>query len=241
MKESAVLFISDLHTHYHVINEQIAHAEENSGPIGQVVVLGDFGFFGSHLHKYFRHSGYRFLRPVSFIDGNHEDHSVLAKLVGQYDDVVRYLPRGSIWPMGSMKGLCLGGARYMDSVSTPRGSEITTEDIEVCLAHDADAVDLVLTHDCPAGIGVGGTPGMEGYGPPGVPQMAQLAKHFQPRLWFFGHHHQWFDNYFEGTRYLGLPESWVGYAVMDKAGHVELIEHPVTMKAKPWWKKFLRV
>jgi len=185
--------------------------------------------------------GHRFLRPVSFIDGNHEDHGALAKLAEQYADVVKYLPRGSIIALESMNGLCLGGASYMDAVSTPRGSEISTTDFETCLCHDPKAVDLVFTHDCPMDIGVQGTPGMECYGKPGVPQMTQLSERFQPKLWFFGHHHRWFDTTHRQTRYIGLPESWVGYALMDKEGQVELVEHALKLGSKPWWKSWLQL
>lgn len=239
MNGETILFISDVHTHYRVINEQIHHAEDSGCPVSRVIVLGDFGFFGSHLQKFFRRSGNRFLRPVSFIDGNHEDHGALLKLSRQFADVVEYLPRSCVVPLGSLRGLCLGGAKYMDAVSTPRGTEITQEEIEACFTHGIDTVDVILTHDCPEGIGVSGSPGMVCYGTPGVPALGQLALHFKPRLWLFGHHHRWFDARIDGTRYVGLPESWVGYVLMDTSGGIRIVENKISIRQRPWWQKGL--
>ena len=239
MTHDLVMLISDIHTKYAVINPQIRHAEEACGhPVSQVLVLGDFGFFGDELHEYFRRGNNRFLRPVACIEGNHEDHGALHNLVARYADVVTYLPRGSVHNLGPWRGVCLGGARYMDAGSTPRGCEITAADVEACLAHAPDEVDLVLSHDCPTGIGVPNTPGLEHYGPPGEPQLTRLAAHFRPRWWFFGHHHRWFDHERDGTRYMGLPQSWVGYVLLHADGEVETVRQEVPLESRPWWRRW---
>ncbi|MCP4571152.1 MAG: hypothetical protein GY838_02245 [bacterium] len=232
-----ILIISDVHTRYEVIDAQVRHAEESLGrPIDQVFVTGDFGFFRDTMREHFERGGRSFLRPVACIEGNHEDHAELPDLASRYSDVVTFVPRGAIHRLGGWRGLCLGGARYMDAAITPRGCEITDHDLQACLAHDSAEVDLVLTHDCPAGIGVPSTPGLEHYGTPGVPELERLAERYRPRWWFFGHHHQWFDREAEGTRYLGLPESWTGYALLDEAGEVSLVDHEVKVTERPWWK-----
>ena len=234
-----VLLISDIHTRYAVINEQIIHAE-SSGEISieQVIVLGDFGFFGDELHDYFRRANNRFLRPVAFIEGNHEDHGDLANLAERFADVVTYLPRGTVRDLGDRHGLCLGGARYMDAWSTPRGCEITTADIDACLVHASDAVDLVLSHDCPTDIGVPNTPGLEYYGKPGVPLLKRLSEHFHPQWWFFGHHHRWFEMSRDGTRYIGLPQSWLGYALLHPDGRIDLVRNEVVIKSRSRWRRW---
>lgn len=239
MNPTQVLLISDIHTRYEVINAQIRHAEGEMGhPVFQVLVLGDFGFFGDRLHEFFRRRGHRFLAPVSCIEGNHEDHGALPDLARRYADVFTYLPRGTVQAVGPWRGLCLGGARYMDAWSTPRGCEISETDVSACLAHDPADVDLLLTHDCPVDIGVPNTPGLEYYGAPGVPGLAALADRFRPRWWFFGHHHRWFDQTFQGTRYLGLPESWRGYVLLSETGEVRLMRHEVPIKSPPPWKRW---
>ena len=141
MSQGTVLLISDIHTRYAVINAQIQHAEEATGSaVSQVMILGDFGFFGDEMHEFFRRRQNRFLRPVACIEGNHEDHAALPELGRRYADVLTHLPRGTRRAFGPWQGLCLGGARYMDSSSTPRGCEITDEDVGACLAHPAGSV-----------------------------------------------------------------------------------------------------
>jgi hypothetical protein len=242
MSRPATLIIGDIHTKYGVINAQILHAEETSGrTINQVFVLGDFGFFGDNLRDFFRRDENRFLRPVACIEGNHEDHGSLPDLARDYADVLTYVHRGDIHLMDPWRGLCLGGANYMDAATTPRGAEITTADMDQCLSHAPDAVDLILSHDCPTGIGVPGSPGMQHYGPPGEPRLTLLAERFSPRWWFFGHHHRWFDVVQDGTRYIGLPESWFGYALLHADGEVVMVRHRLARNCRPWWKRWFHL
>jgi predicted phosphodiesterase len=232
------MIISDVHTRYEVINKQIRHAESLAGtPPEQVFVLGDFGFFHDELHDWFRRGGNRFLRPVFCVEGNHEDHADLDRLTEAYADVVTHQPRGSLVLLGRWGGLCLGGARYMDAGSTPRGSEITRRDISKCLSHGVDEVDLVLTHDCPAHIKVPNTPGLEHYGATGVPEMAELAEFFQPRFWFFGHHHRWFERTLGGTRYVGLPQGWNGFVLLDDQANCQRVDNQVEFEKPRWWRR----
>lgn len=235
----ALLLLSDVHAHFHVIEAQITHAlTDLACPVGEVVVLGDFGMFAPNLYTYFRRQKRRFTRPVSFIEGNHEDFAALAGLVHSYADVVTYLPRNSLHRFGPWRTLCLGGAKYMDAWSTPSGCVIRDEDIAAGLAHPAGSVDLVLTHDCPSGIGVDNTRGLEHYGPPGVDGLASLAANLRPRLWFFGHHHRWHLHAQGETRFYGLPESWLGYALLSPDGEVRQVENEVALAPSPRWFRF---
>jgi hypothetical protein len=235
----AILLLSDVHAHYHVIEAQIVHAERSLHcPVAEVVVLGDFGMFRPNLYAYFRREGRRFTRPVSFLEGNHEDFGALPDLVRDYADVVVYLPRASLHRFGVWRALCLGGAKYMDAWSTPPGCEIRDAEIAACLAHPAGAVDLILTHDCPSGIGIGNTAGLEHYGPPGVAGLAELSAALQPRMWFFGHHHRWHTHTEAATRYYGLPESWLGFALLFPDGEVRCVRNEVALTPSPRWFRF---
>lgn len=223
-----LLLLGDVHTRFGVIAAQIGHAREVSGVAPcAVVVAGDLGLFGDELKRHFRRDGLRFAVPVSFIEGNHEDFRDFAALVAAYADVVTHLPRATVQPLGPWRALALGGARYMDAMTTPRGCEITERDIDACLALPAGAVDLVVSHDCPCGIGVPGTVGFEHLGPPGVPGFERVAARLRPRLWVFGHHHRWHEHEKLGTRYLGLPESWQGYCLLDHDGALRRVDHQV--------------
>jgi len=237
MTLSVTMVISDVHTHFQVINAQIIHAEKTGEiEIGRVFVLGDFGFFQDELRSYFKRDGQHFLRPVACIEGNHEDHGAVPDLAREYGDFFQYQPRGSIYRLDPWRALCIGGACYMDAAITPRGAEISAADIATSLAHQTTAVDLVFSHDCPTDIGVPGSPGMEHYGTPGEPRFEEISRHFQPRWWFFGHHHRWFQKEKEGTRYIGLPESWNGYVLLTGDGQVKMVHSRVEKETRPWWK-----
>lgn len=234
--EGHLLLLSDVHGHFPVIEAQIAHARDQLGcRVSRVIVAGDFGLFGPDLHAFFRRRGRRFAEPVAFIEGNHEDFRDFTTLARDYADVITHLPRGTVHQLGPWRALCVGGARYMDAWSTPRGCEITAQDIDACLAWPADGVDLVISHDCPCGIGVPNSPGLEHYGPPGVPGLERVAAHLQPRLWFFGHHHRWHEHLGNGTRYIGLPQSWEGYCLLDGSGDVRRVVNAVGLPSRPRW------
>jgi predicted phosphodiesterase len=235
-----VLLMSDVHARYDVVDAQVAHAEANLGaPIGQVLVLGDFGLFGDHLHRHFRQQGRRFARPVAFIEGNHEDFRAFDQLVHGFADVVTHLPRGSVFQTGGRRCLCLGGARYMDAWSTPPGCEVKEQDIASALQFTPGSIDLVVSHDCPTGIGVPSQAGFTHLGPPGVAGFAAIADHLTPRLWVFGHHHRWHQFEAGGTRFIGLPQSWEGYVLIDGPGAVTCVEHEVAGPPPSRWRRWI--
>lgn len=215
-----ILFLSDVHCRYGVVNAQIAHAEARTGrPFDAVVVLGDFGFFEPDLRRFFRRQ--RFHRPVFVIEGNHEDFDRLPQLAATYRDAFTYLPRASLHTIGGHRCLALGGAAYMDAGTTPRRAVVSAADIDACLALPPRSASLILTHDCPRGIGVANAPGFEHYGPPGIEGGDRLVEHFAPDLWLFGHHHRWIEGRLGATRCVGLPQSWMGYAMLDDEGRLE--------------------
>ena len=235
-----ILIVSDTHCYYDIVNKQIEYAENVLGhTISSVIHLGDFGIYKPHLKDYFKKKKNRFLRPLYCIDGNHEDFNHLHKLVAKYKNYFTYLPRASVHTIDGYRFLALGGAAYMDSMITERGAVITNQQINDCLAIPEGDVDIIITHDCPAGIGVPNSPGMGHFGDTGFPRGHELSDHFKPRLWLFGHHHKWFSAKDGHTRYYGLDGVWKGFGLLDDNYNFTMISHMVAWEKTPLIEKIL--
>jgi hypothetical protein len=108
---------------------------------------------------------------VRFIDGNHEDFTQLDALrirdgirdeggrAGQRvpaQESVRWIPRGTRWTWHGRRWLALGGGVSLDRAARLEGrswwpEEEITEDQASAVIADGPA-DVLLTHDCPAGV-----------------------------------------------------------------------------------------
>jgi predicted phosphodiesterase len=221
-----ILVLGDVHGELDVINSQIRHARQAMGlRVDAVVQLGDFGVYRDTLRTFFDVRAERFEAPVYFIDGNHEDFLFLETAAARYADRMTYVPRGATLEIGGYRGLFLGGSDYMDPVNTPPGAVISRADVERCLVHDPSEVEIVFTHDCPRRVCVPGQPDFEYCGPTGCAMTDALLERFHPRLWFFAHHHQWFEGAEAGTDFHGLELSFRGYKVLHEDFRVTTVEH----------------
>lgn len=236
-----ILVISDVHGQFRVINEQIDFAEARLGKeVAAVVVLGDLGLFEVNLRRFFIRDKQRFKRPLYFIEGNHEDFAAFDGLMNKYGGFFTHFARGTVQCVAGHSFLCLGGARYMDLLNTPMRSEIRDRDIDACLSHPPGSLKIIFSHDCPSGIGVPNTPGLEFYGRPGIARSAELVERYAPALWVFGHHHKWFFARHGGTAFHGLPESWKGFGILGEGGEFTTFENPVETAREPFWKRWFR-
>jgi len=140
--------------------------------------LGDFGYWPQ------RHGPAReFIKtvaespiPVLFLDGNHEDHVSLRAAVAEVrartplnptspvplGGSLLYLPRGARLVWGGVRVAALGGAHSIDRLMRTPGLDwfkeesIDLDDLE--LLASGGSVDVLLTHDVPAGAPVQGLP-----------------------------------------------------------------------------------
>ena len=235
-----ILVTSDTHCYYDTINQQIEYAEAVlNNAVSCVIHLGDFGIYKANLHEYFIKKGRRFIRPVYFIEGNHEDFRAFPRLTEKYREFLTHLPRGTVHTLDGYRFLALGGAAYMDSFNTQTGAIITDYNINQCLSINPDSVDIILTHDCPNGIGVPNSPGLEHYGETGFPRSDELAAHFKPRLWLFGHHHKWYEYQDGHTRYCGLGDTWKGFGLLDKDSQFKFVFHQIEWEQPPFIERLL--
>lgn len=152
-------------------------------------------------------------RPTLFIKGNHEDFVWLdAQPSSEVLPSLHYLRNGHVHELvagdemlrvGGVGG-CFGPSNFERRSSTLQGyakRHYTRDEIATLGAH-AD-LDIVLTHDAPAGVRFERHRRGEGF----VSEAAgldELLAQTQPRVCFFGHHHTRLDAEVAGVRCLGL-------------------------------------
>jgi predicted phosphodiesterase len=139
-----------------------------------------------------------------FIDGNHDAHPALRALppntdgFGVISDRLLYAPRGHRWNIGGVRFGALGGAYSIDRARGTEGWDwfieetVIPEDVE---ALGMEPLDVLLTHDVPAGIDLD-------MGLMDVPEaieresyivrslLRDAVRNTEPKLVFSGHWHQ---------------------------------------------------
>lgn len=158
-----IAFAGDWHENGAWAAQAIRHAQDQHADV--IVQLGDFGYSYSR----------RFLdqvttaagdTPVLFVDGNHECFpKLLAYPVGpnglrQVTDRIWHLPRGFRWQWAGTRFLALGGAYSVDRpYRVPGVSWWPRETIgraDTARAGQGGPVDVLISHDCPAGVTIPG-------------------------------------------------------------------------------------
>jgi DNA repair exonuclease SbcCD nuclease subunit len=230
-----ILLIGDIHGALATLPERLA-LMRSQFKIGAAICLGDFGFF-REIFEGLCPKTWRLPVPLYAIDGNHEDHAWIRlmqerKTVDEWRKKKNliYQPRGTIATIGESVVGFLGGALHVDR---PQVMNAETEISNAVLvkqrkmaAHlfNKHQPDLIVTHSCPAGIGVGMRgeksfrAGVEAYiiradyhpGPDddcGEMELAELwhgLKH-KPHAWAFGHFHVFHEREINGTHFVCVP------------------------------------
>lgn len=163
-----VAFAGDWHGNPTWAVRAIEHAHTKLAD--RIVHLGDFGYLFYP----------RFVRPVErtleelgmhllFVDGNHDNHQMLAGLpvwpsglraVGAANRIW-WMPRGFRWEWHGLRWLALGGAHSVDGGVRRRSGQswwpqerITPVQAEAAIA--GGPADIMVTHDCPDGVDIPG-------------------------------------------------------------------------------------
>ena len=209
-----------------------------------ILQLGDFGFWphqpgGSrYLHrvsKYADRSGV----VVFWIDGNHENHDALRLLTPSADGFVdvargcRHAPRGLRWTWRGVRFGALGGAFSIDWRDRVPGRSWWPD--EVTTAADVErlggaALDVLLTHDAPAGVPLGGVrlPDADQVRTDEVRALlAEAVKATSPRLVLHGH---WHRRYSYELTWPAAVEGGAGW----RATQVEGLASDVERDARAW-------
>lgn len=161
-----VMFLGDCHGDRGFTKQAINWAADNG--VDRIVQVGDFGFWPRtnngqrFLHDVGKHSVQQHV-PLYWIDGNHEDHLYLDKMLerrnpdlwfvnyGKYP--ISYIPRGTVWEWGGMTFGAFGGAFSIDRRARRQDSgEYGWFENEMPDPSKIDLlgeVDVLLTHDSP--------------------------------------------------------------------------------------------
>lgn len=210
-----VLFSGDWHGNIAFARDVLELAVRAGADV--VVQCGDFGMWehadgGAYLdglEVLVRH----YAMPIVWIDGNHDNHPLLWSkypgVDGGFTEVregVLYAPRGHRWTWWGVQFLAMGGAYSIDKkwriqAETRRGRPeslywptelITDEQLELAMLDGP--TDIVVCHDCPAGVDVLGShhsddwvyfPQSEG----NRQKLRQLVEATRPKLVVHGHFH----------------------------------------------------
>lgn len=170
-----VLVAGDWHGNWHWASKVISRIPQllagEQRPL--VLQLGDFGIWPGAAGRAFLGRTSRALREADaqlwFVDGNHEDHDQLDRELRcrpkdppwrdrpvQLEPRIWWLPRGHRWTWHGRRWLALGGATSVDrKARAPGRSWWPQEEITLQQARevtDAGHADVMVTHDCPAGV-----------------------------------------------------------------------------------------
>jgi predicted phosphodiesterase len=226
-----VLIIGDVHGAHADLAVLLARVRDAHG-IEAAIQLGDFGFQAASFAGGF--AAGRLPVPVYAIDGNHDDHAWLHRAVKKgetkrWQEVYNlyFQPRASTVRLGGSSAGFLGGALHVDR---PQYKHWFRDIANFIMSHERarathlfnhERPALIVTHSCPADIGIGiqGNPEFAvdiamhvlsaGFDPGpehdcGEIELARLWQHlhYRPAAWVFGHFHQQHDRTIDGTRFL---------------------------------------
>ncbi len=163
-----VAFFGDWHTNTHYAVAALEHAAAHGADVG--IHVGDFGgrFPAGYLASVTRACN-RVGMNLLFVDGTHDDHQQLARLPLNRHGIrpldggrIFHLPRGFRWTWHGRRFLALGGAHSVDGPTRRRSGLLWQPEEETISTADArravagPVVDVLVSHDCPAGVDIPG-------------------------------------------------------------------------------------
>jgi hypothetical protein len=187
--------------------------------ITEIVQVGDFGFWPGNSGQKFLHRVNKTLgengQTLYVTLGNHEDYVQISRFqphptVADHVYDRRYpnilvAKRGARWNWNGVSFVSLGGANSIDFtgrtewVSWWKGEQITALDVYKTL--DGGHADIMITHDCPAGVnlwpngqnGHDWTPTELRYAQESRDMLRHSVDGVKPEMLFHGHYHFYID------------------------------------------------
>ncbi|MCX4469262.1 metallophosphoesterase [Micromonospora sp. NBC_01655] len=206
-----VLVVGDVHGEFELLAGWSAAVGEALGPLDAILAVGDVepnrdetdaaGVHGPA--KYRRVGDFPLLveglldlgAPLHFIGGNHEPWPALdAAGPGRWSEGVHFLGRAGVTEVAGLRVAFLSGIHSPRITDVPRARRDTARERTYYTAEEvhqvsraarrAGAVDVLLTHDWPAGL-----TGPRRNGPVGRAELRTLCERLRPRWHFCGHMH----------------------------------------------------
>lgn len=154
-------FAGDWHMNPTWARRVIRYAHQQGAEV--IVQLGDFGYtYSKEYLDVIEEELARAEMTLYFVDGNHEDFPHLygypVHQLGfrPVTDRVAHLPRGYLWEWGGVRFLAMGGGYSVDRKHRVQGlswwPEETITPRQVNEAATLGPVDVLISHDCPAGV-----------------------------------------------------------------------------------------
>lgn len=248
-----ILILGDCHGQLETLASACENAVRKLG-VKAAIQVGDFGFNRRVIDSHLDGGHLRFAVPLYAIDGNHEDHEWL-KMAQHWGGTrsweasnLFYQPRGSVAHIGGISFGFLGGALHVDRHQEWCGRDIfpliasrevdipddpgwsnwiTRSEFEQTLdAYRKCPPDIMITHSCPAGIGIGmnDLPALKddvhryitkcGFraGPEhdcGDILLARIWRRLRarPKAWIYGHFHCVHERSIDGTQFMCVGSS----------------------------------
>lgn len=232
-----VLLVGDVHGRHELLAELLYQACGDFH-ISAAIQVGDFGFDKATMARAYQRR-IRYPVPLHVIDGNHEDHVWLSLAIrsgeaARWRDEFNliYQARPSVARFGSSTVGFLGGALHVDRPQRHNLLKrfpnyiLRQQRQQAAALFNKERPELIVTHSCPARIGIG-LSGSRNHsqaigqhilaagfdpGPQGDCGEAELSKlwrdlTYRPCAWGFGHFHCSHEANIEGTRFVCINEA----------------------------------
>ena len=253
-----VLILGDTHGEWYALNEVVQFAFKHH-VIDLIIQVGDFGYgwpesrpgkdpvtYSTHrYHKRYNTKEEReqYLEvPHLWLDGNHENHELIAQDQGATQPNWTYMPRGSVYEHMGKRFMFFGGATSIDKKTRTPGvswwpeESITMGQVMKTLEEEDGPIDYMFSHEHPDIVPFKDKRADDSIGKADRVMLDQLRVKYKPKAWFYGHHHIPRYDCYDGAEYRCCGE--VGrrypltYHILDPIDdEVQMIEVPTN---KAW-------
>lgn len=209
-KECEVYAIGDLHGNFGPMNDFISTLNESKDYI--FLQCGDWGYFPGYVK--FQKLRLKNNMMMFWCPGNHEHWDKLEKLGLEITELLPnlfYCPFGtSITLPTDDKVLFVGGADSIDKAARIEGVSWFRQEIityaEINRLNEDEQYDIIISHTAPEYFNLDLGP-IPGYKDCSCDALNLVHDFYNPKLWIFGHFHQYMKGRYKNTNWYGLSEN----------------------------------